>query len=225
MPLPKDNLLFGLEPKLTDEQKEYVDAIFDYQMVIVNAKSGTGKTTLAVACARLLEKDLVYIFAPVEEHKMGYRPGSQEEKERAYISPLIDALEEIGEDPNKVIYSEEAFSDPNRRSQMMQAMKNGYIWVYPKSHVFLRGTNLKDKVVIIDEAQNFTKSELKKILTRIHDSCKVIMIGHTGQIDLENPKDSGFEEYLEHFKNEDYVKVCELTKNFRGRLAQHADLL
>jgi len=225
MPLPKDNLLFGFEPKLTEEQRIYVDSIFDNQLTIVNAKSGTGKTTLAVACAKLLGNDLVYIFSPVEEDKMGYRPGSQEEKERAYISPLLDALEEINENPAQVLFSEESLQDPKRARQMMDAIKKGTVWVYPKSHTFVRGTNLKNKTVIIDETQNFTKNELKKVLTRIHDSCKVIMIGHTGQCDLPNPEESGFVAYLEHFRDQEYAKVCELNINFRGRLAQHADLL
>lgn len=223
MPLPKDNLLFGFELKLTDEQRIYVNSIFDYQMTIVNARSGTGKTSLAVACSKLIGKDLIYIFAPIQEGTMGFRPGSQEEKESAYIQPLKDALIEINENPTQVIYREDSINDPKRRKEIMDNIKYGKIWVYPKSHVFARGINIRDKTVIIDEAQNFKKSELKKVLSRIHDSCKVILIGHSGQCDLDNPKDSGFEEFIEHFKNEDYVNICELTWNFRGRLAHHAD--
>lgn len=223
MPLPNNNLLFGFEPKLTEEQRGYVNSIFDNQLTISDSKSGSGKTTLAVACAKLLKKELVYIFAPVQEDKMGYRPGGQFEKEKAYITPLLDALIEINENPMQVIYSEENFSNPTKMKEMMDNVKKGIVWVYPKSHIFARGTNLKDKTVIIDECQNFTKAELKKVLTRIHDSCKVIMIGHTGQIDLENPEESGFQDYIYHFKDEDYVGIHNLTVNFRGRLAQHAD--
>jgi phosphate starvation-inducible protein PhoH and related proteins len=215
MPLPKNNLLFGFEPKLTDEQREYVNSIFDNQLTIVNARSGTGKTTLAVACAKIICKPLVYIFAPVEEKRMGYRPGSQTEKEREYLQPLKDALMEINEPPEKVIYSEEN----------IEAQKAGHVWVYPMSHTFARGINLKDKTVIIAEAQNFTRGELKKVLTRIHDSCTVIIEGHDGQCDLPDPKKSGFVPYIEHFRDEPYCKVIELTKNFRGRLAQKADEL
>jgi phosphate starvation-inducible PhoH-like protein len=215
MPLPKNNLLFGFEPKLTDEQREYVNSIFDNQMTIVNAKSGTGKTTLAVACAKLLKKDLVYIFSPCEEDALGYTPGDVEEKESKYVQPLIDALEEINEDPSKVIFRKENYEN----------LKNGSVWVYPKSHVFARGTNIKKMTVIIDEAQNFTRGELKKVLTRIHDSCKVIIIGHDGQCDLDDPSKSGFVPYVEHFKDEPYVNICKLTHNFRGKLAQKADQL
>lgn len=214
MPLPESaELFFGLT--LTDEQRKYVDSIFDYQLTIVNAKAGTGKTTLAVGAAKILGKPLVYIFAPVEEKRMGYRPGSQTTKEREYLQPLKDALMEINESPEKVVYNEEN----------IEAQKSGHVWVYPMSHTFARGINLKDKTVIITEAQNFTISELKKVLTRIHDSCTVIIEGHDGQCDLPDPKKSGFVPYLEHFRNEPYANVVELTKNFRGKLAQHADEL
>lgn len=213
MPLPEHNLLFGFAPKLTEEQRIYVDSIFDNQMTIVNARSGTGKTTLAVACAKIIGKPLIYVFAPVQEKAMGFRPGKQSEKEAEYYQPLIDALLKINEVPAKVMYIEE---NPD-------ALKAGHVWVYPKSHVFARGTNIEECTVIIDEAQNFTRGELKKLLTRLHDTAKVIMIGHDGQIDLPDPKKSGFAPYIEHFANEPYCKTVELTKNFRGRLAQHAD--
>ena len=58
MGLPKDNMLFGFAEKLTEEQRIYVDSIFDNQLTVVNAKAGTGKTTLAVACAKLLDKPM-----------------------------------------------------------------------------------------------------------------------------------------------------------------------
>ncbi|GMK47621.1 hypothetical protein PghCCS26_47510 [Paenibacillus glycanilyticus] len=215
MPLPRDNMFFGLAAKMTDEQRKYVDSIFDRQLTIVNARSGTGKTTLAVAAAKLLGRPLVYVFSPVEEGRMGFRPCTQREKESAYITPLTDALYEIGENPARAIY------DPDNA----EAQKRGDVWVYPMSHVFARGMNLKGKTVVISEAQNFTRGELKKILTRIHDDCTVIIEGHTKQCDLPNAAKSGFAPYIEHFRNEPYAAVCELTVNFRGVLAQKADTL
>lgn len=170
-------------------RKEYVDWIFDNQLTIVNTRSGTGKTTLAVACAKIIGKDLLYTFFLVEENSLGFTPGDIEMKESKYFQPLKDALLEIGEQPDKVIVSEDNIEN----------VKNGNTWIETKSHVFARGTNIKNKTVIIDEAQNFTKSELRKLLTRIHDDCKVIMIGHTDQIDLDRPQDSGFAPYIEHF--------------------------
>jgi predicted ribonuclease YlaK len=91
------------------------------------------------------------------------------------------------------------------------------------THTYLRGTNLKNKVVILDESQNYTVAELKKVLTRCHDSCKVIVIGHTGQIDISGG--SGFARYLMHFENEDRAAVCKLSTNHRGWLSTFADQL
>lgn len=214
MPLPKDNMLFGFADKLTDEQRIYVNSIFDNQLTIVNAKAGTGKTTLAVACAKLLDKPLVYTFSPVEEGSLGFTPGTVEEKEAKYIQPLLDALAEIREDVRFAIKSEK---NPD--------IINEGAWITAKSHTFVRGTNIKNSTVIIDEAQNLTRGELKKLLTRIHDTCHVVIIGHVEQIDLKDPKKSGFAPYIEHFRNESYCEVVELTKNFRGNLARKADEL
>lgn len=205
-------LFYGLD--LTEEQRTYVDSIFDNQLTIVNAKAGTGKTTLAVGVAHILDMPLVYTFSPVEEGSIGHTPGSVEEKERKYTLPLLDALAEINVDPRFAIKSE---NNPD--------MINEKAWVEAKSHTFLRGSNIKDSVVIIDEAANFTRGELKKVLTRIHDSSKVIIIGHDQQCDLKNPAKSGFVPYLEHFRHEPYAQVCELTVNFRGKLAAKADEL
>jgi len=207
-------MLFGFADKLTEEQREYVDSIFDNQLTIVNAKAGTGKTTLAVACAKLLGKPLIYTFAPVEERALGFTPGTTEEKESKYTTPLRDALAEINEDERFSIVSEK---NPD--------IINEGAWITAKSHVFMRGTNIKDSTLIIDEAQNMTRGDLKKVLTRVHSTTTVIMIGHDGQNDLPDPNKSGFVPYLEHFRNEPYAKVIELTTNFRGELAQKADEL
>jgi len=145
---------------------------------------------------------------------MGYTPGTVEEKESKYITPLLDALTEIGEDPRFAIKSE---NNPD--------MINDKAWIEAKSHTFLRGSNIKDSTLIIDEAQNMTRGELKKVLTRCHDSTTVIVIGHDKQCDLKRPEKSGFVPYIEHFRDEPYAHVCELTVNFRGRLATKADEL
>jgi len=222
--LPDNNLFFGLRQKITPEQEDFADAIYsdNFDIVFCNAAAGTGKTTIAVAAAKLLvgekRKDgLVYVFSPVEESKMGFRPGDQYEKELEYTAPLRDALIEIGEQPDKAIVN------PNNITELKK--KTGCVWVETASHTFKRGTNLKNKVVIIDEAQNFTKEQLQKMLTRCHDSCKVVVIGHSGQCDLPNPNLSGFERYIEWFREPERAKICTLTKNFRGWMAQHADSL
>jgi phosphate starvation-inducible protein PhoH len=220
--LSEDCLFFGLAEKFTEEQKDYVNSIYsdNYDIVFCNSPSGSGKTTLAVAAAKMLVAEkryegLVYVFTPVEENKMGFRPGTQVEKENAYTLPLKQALIEIGEQPEKAIMNVED----------AKAMKEGSYWVETMSEVFARGINLKNKVIIIDEAQNWTVDQLRKLLTRCHDSCKIIVIGHTGQIDLLDKSSSGFKKYINHYEPMPRAKVCVLTKNFRGWVANHADAL
>jgi hypothetical protein len=142
-------MFYGLGPTLTDEQKDYIHKVFNNDITFCNAIPGSGKTTVAVAAGRYLveskkKKGIIYIFSPVEETTMGHRPGDQNEKEEAYLGPLKDALAYIGLQPDHI----------NRPGG----------WVFGKSHTFLRGTNLEDYVIIIDEAQNYTLKELRKTL-------------------------------------------------------------
>jgi len=106
----------------------------------------------------------------------------------------------------------------------IDAIKNGTAYIQCLSHNYLRGTNFENKVVIIEEAQNYYFDELKKVLTRVHDTCKVIVIGHTGQIDLIHRSErSGFSYYLNHFRNVEWAQICTLSKNYRGIISQWAD--
>ena len=206
---------------LDDEQKAFVDAIKDQSKTIIfcDAPAGTGKTTLAMGAANLLYHDkrneldgIVYIVSPYGEQKQGYLPGSITEKSEVYYEPAYQAMIEVGLNPNVVVTSE-----------CMTAKKKGEAYVKLLTHTYLRGTNLQNKVVILDESQNYTVAELKKVLTRCHDSCKVIVIGHTGQIDIRGG--SGFQQYLEHFDGHEKCAVCRLTTNHRGWLSTYADML
>lgn len=210
----RDVIFYGL--KLTEEQEQYADAIEskDKKVIFVNARAGSGKTTIPVGVVKLMGKTLHYIFPTVEEGALGFSKGSTREKESKYITPLLDALETIGENPSKAIYNEED----------MQQMKQGTAWIKAYSHNYMRGSNLKDCVIIIDEAQNLSKKELKRILTRIHDSCTVIVMGDENQMDIK-PNTSGFIPYLNHFSVKDYTAIIKLTKNFRGLVSSWAEEL
>lgn len=208
---------FGMT--LDDEQKIFRDYIWDKDKLIVfcNARAGTGKTTLATATADLLVKynrydGIVYVAAPTMEQKQGYLAGSIEQKSEPYFEPFYQALNKIGVNLMTSLCSD------------IVNQKNGTGYIECMTHTFLRGCNFENKVVILDEAQNYYKDELKKVLTRIHDNCKVIVIGHSGQIDLyNNPEHSGFVQYLEHFNGDDRCAVCQLTKNYRGWISNRAD--
>ena len=206
---------------LDADQRAFVDAIMDTSATIVfcNAAAGTGKTTLAFGAANILVKDkrndldgIVYIVSPYGEQKQGYLPGSYTEKSEVYFEPAYQAMIEVGMNPNADVYSDS-----------MVNKKRGDAFVKLLTHTFLRGTNLENKVVILDEAQNYTVAELKKVLTRCHDSCKVIVIGHTGQVDIR--ENSGFDRYLQHFEGQERCRVCKLTTNYRGWLSTYADQL
>lgn len=223
MPLPEDHIFFGLN--MTDEQREYVNSIIDNKVTVVDSVAGTGKTTLAVGTAAILKMKLYYVFSPVEENVMGYRPGTQEEKEDAYTGPLKCALMALNYVPEQCIYSESRASDPRYCKQISEREKSGDIWVYPMSHVFARGINIENAFVLIDESQNMTVDELQKVITRCHDDCKVVLAGHTGQCDLLNKSLSGFPPYREFYRTKKYAKVCKLTKNFRGEISRDADTI
>jgi phosphate starvation-inducible protein PhoH len=211
---------YGLE--LNDEQKAFAESIWDPDNLIVfcNSKAGTGKTTVAVGVANMLVQyglydGIVYIAAPVQEEKLGYMPGDLQDKISFYFDPLYQALLKLNINPNTAI------NQINIENQ-----KNGTGYIDAITHVFLRGQNFENKVVICEESQNLYCDELKKVLTRIHDNCKTIVIGHSGQCDLYHyPERSGFAPYIDHFANEPYAKVCELTKNYRGKVSTHADEL
>ncbi len=208
--------------KLDSDQLAFANAIWNPENLIVfcDSKAGTGKTTIAVGVANLLVQygfydGIIYIAAPVQEEKLGYMPGDLQSKVGLYFDSLYQALIKLNINPNTAI---------NQLS--IDNQKNGTGYIDTITHVFLRGQNFENKIVICEESQNMYGDELKKVLTRIHDNCKTIVIGHTGQIDLYHyPERSGFAPYIEHFRNEPYAQICALTKNYRGLVSTHADEL
>jgi predicted ribonuclease YlaK len=215
----RDHPFYGMV--LDEEQEAFRDAIWskDKPIVFCNAKAGTGKTTIATGVANLLVKygrydGIVYISAPCQEEKQGYLKGSLEEKSAPYAEAFYDALLKIGVNTNTATFDD------------IMNEKNGTAYIKAITHTFLRGTNFENKVVIVDESQNYYFDELKKVLTRMHDNCKVIVIGHSQQCDLyHNPERSGFVKYLNHFSKDERCAVCHLTKNYRGWISNMADEL
>ena len=210
-----DELFYGM--KLDEKQLEYANAIWsnDYDIIFVNAKAGTGKTTIAVCVADMFHgyhkyEEIIYIVSPYGESKQGYLPGNQTEKSSVYFDALNQALITCGHDPTRVICT-----DINQ--------KNGTSFVTAITDTYLRGRTLDNAVIIIDEAQNFTFDQLKTTLTRIGKNVKVIVIGHDEQCDLKDKSSSGFTKYIEHFAEQPRCKTCELTENHRSWISQWAD--
>lgn len=210
--------------KATEEQLGFCEDFFNEEVLLLtnNSRAGTAKTYTSVLCAYAdylnHGKEFVFVMSPVEENSIGFRPGKTDEKSLDYFAPLHDALLELNLNPEQVVKNLIEL-DPKATED-----KKSEAFVTSVLHTFLRGTNIKDKTVILSESQNFTRGEMKKVLTRIHDSCTTIVEGHTLQTDIKVNK-SGFEPYIEHLKKADFARHHEFTKNFRGRVANYCDQL
>ena len=214
------HIFYGLQ--LDEDQKQFRDAIWndDIEVVFVDAKAGSGKTTIAVATAVMAVKyrkygEIYYVMHSVGDAQ-GFLPGTISEKSSVWFEPLYQALIEAGENPEQVV--------KNTVSQ-----KEGTSFVTALTTSYLRGSNIgggeKKTILIIDEAQNYDEFSLRKTLTRACKGTKVIVIGHTLQCDLPAGKRSGFEPCMEHFraKEDPRVAFCKLTTNHRSWVANVAD--
>lgn len=162
----------------TMAQKRYVEAIEKNDIVIGIGPAGTGKTYLAmaVAVAKLLkgEIDRIVLTRPAVEagEKLGFLPGDLAEKVNPYLRPLLDALHEM--------------MDYERVERMIAA---GQIEIAPLA--FMRGRTLNDSYVILDEAQNTTREQMKMFLTRLGENSRAVITGDVTQIDLPVNTKSG----------------------------------
>jgi phosphate starvation-inducible PhoH-like protein len=165
-------------------QRRYVDAIERHDMVFGIGPSGTGKTYLAVAMAvdALTSKEVsrIILARPAVEagERLGFLPGTLQEKVNPYLRPLYDALYDV--------------LDPDRVDRYVE--KN-IIEIAPIA--FMRGRTLNDAFVILDEAQNTTSEQMKMFLTRLGFNSKAVITGDVTQIDLPNGRRSGLVEAME----------------------------
>ena len=226
-PEPHPNAPAEIDPEmfygfqLDEEQLAFANAIWskNYDIVFCNACAGAGKTTVATGTANLLVQygvfdSIIYIMSPYGERKQGWLPGTITEKSSVYFEAFYQALSNCNVNISTAI---------NTESMVNQKYGTGYITCI--TDTFLRGTNLDNAVVIIDEAQNYTLPQLKKVLTRVTDNTKVIVIGHDLQCDLDKREESGFLKYIEHFSKKERAAICTLTSNHRGWISQWADRL
>jgi phosphate starvation-inducible PhoH-like protein len=174
-------------------QRHYVEAIEQADMVFGIGPAGTGKTYLAVAmaAAALLAKKVsrIVLVRPAVEagERLGFLPGSLQEKVDPYLRPLYDALYDLLE--------------PERVDKMLE---RNVIEVAPLA--FMRGRTLNDAFIIMDEAQNTTSEQMKMFLTRLGNNAKAVITGDITQIDLPNPRKSGLIEAMNILEGVDGIR-------------------
>ncbi len=176
-----------VQPK-SGNQRRYLDAIENHDMVFGIGPAGTGKTYLAVAMAisALLAKRVnrIILARPAVEagERLGFLPGTLQDKIDPYLRPLYDALYDML-DPEKVD----------------RYLEKSVIEIAPIA--FMRGRTLNDSFVILDEAQNTTSEQMKMFVTRLGFNSKAVITGDVTQIDLPNARRSGLLEAIEVLKN------------------------
>lgn len=162
----------------TPGQRSYLQAVLDHDLTFCCGPAGTGKTYLAVAAAVTLLKrgvvrKLVLVRPAVEAgERLGFLPGTMQEKVNPYLRPLLDGLHDMME-----------------FDQVARLMASDVIEIVPLA--FMRGRTLNDAMIILDEAQNTTRSQMMMFLTRLGHGSKMVVTGDTSQTDLDDPRDSG----------------------------------
>ncbi|WP_052144614.1 PhoH family protein [Halalkalibacter okhensis] len=192
----------------------------DISLVTMIGKAGTGKTLLSLAAGLMQTEDLgkykkLVVARPVVPlgKDIGYLPGEKEEKLRPWMQPIYDNLEFLF-DTKK----------PGELDQILAGM--GSIQV--EALTYIRGRSIPDQFIIIDEAQNLTKHEVKTILTRVGERSKIVLMGDPQQIDHPylDEYNNGLTYVVEKFKDQTASGHVKLVKGERSGLAQlAADLL
>lgn len=187
-------------------------------LVILTGPAGSGKTMLALAAAlemvvekNMYDKIIVTRSTPEIAESIGFLPGTEEEKMAPWLAAITDSLEVLHK------------NDLNTNGSMSYIMEKANIQF--KSVNFMRGRSIQNAIVILDESQNLTASQLKTIITRCGEGTKLICAGNLAQIDSNylSPVTSGLTYLVEKFKNFSGSATINLDGVVRSRLAEFAE--
>ncbi|WP_456687492.1 PhoH family protein [Aeribacillus sp. SP014] len=213
--------VWGIQPRNVQQTMAFELLMrHDIQLVTLIGKAGTGKTLLALAAGLMQTEDMesfkkLLVARPIVPmgKDIGFLPGEKEEKLRPWMQPIWDNLEYL-------------FN--TKKAGELDAILAGMNSIEVEALTYIRGRSIPEQFIIIDEAQNLTKHEVKTILTRVGEKSKIVLMGDPGQIDHPylDEYNNGLTYVVEKFKDQAIAGHVKLLKGERSQLAQiAADLL
>ncbi|WP_349409030.1 PhoH family protein [Pseudalkalibacillus sp. SCS-8] len=222
-----ESFVWGLRPKNV-EQRMFLELLMDpkVEMVCAIGRAGTGKTLLALAAALHETQDMkhytkITVARPIVPmgKDIGYLPGEKDEKLRPWMQPIFDNLEQLFNiDPESNKKNDKNGGIPKIEKEI--ELLNMEI----EALTYIRGRSIPNQFIIIDEAQNLTKHEVKTIVSRAGKGTKIVLVGDPDQIDHPylDSVNNGLTYTIERLKSEEEIGIIRLSRTERSNLAEKA---